>query len=607
MSIVKMDDENEWVDDVSGELYWIDYPDDVEGPDEAKAPAKRLYMLDDVELSEEEWCLKTQNIKPWGGVGGNSALGGKVISGWVDHWGNFHREDGPALVQSYASGVKDYRHYSHGRLHRDEHPAQYSSDGSTENYYHNASLHRIGGPAYNQAGTRRYYENGIPHRSEGPAELTTDGKPTAWYLNGKLISETEFINNNENGKLDEEVLADGTKVFYKAGTKVKHCLTGPAVRRADKVDEYWRDGQLHRLGDLPAIDGPHIEEYWVNGKLSRDPVLGCARIVDNELLGRSVSEFWVDGVIGTDQGMPAKITYDSSYIAVLHEYWCNGKRHRLDGPAIEDLLCSDDSEYYVLGWPIDKEVFDRGYVEIDQDDAIRSYLTGPHAALYEEPVLHNHTGPAVIWRDGSEEFWLSGKVYSKEDWAKTVQDHYPAEEVQTVVEVVYRSCIQAEFGWTYYFNSEESEIRRYRMNETPVSEYDYTDEMVLPCYGIPIESDSLYFLDQNGDVCKVKTMPSVLGLSATPPIPPTPDDIDLDIEVVEELPVPLTEEKTKSVDSSEVSWGSVGAGALALGLLAGIGRMARKKTVQTAKPTTTPIQETKTVAVPATQPAKVMR
>jgi hypothetical protein len=55
--------------------------------------------------------------------------------------GEYHREDGPALIRRYADGSVLECYYNHGKLHRDDGPAHIlrRADGGieTEQYWHN--------------------------------------------------------------------------------------------------------------------------------------------------------------------------------------------------------------------------------------------------------------------------------------------------------------------------------------------------------------------------------------------------------------------------------------------------------------------------------------
>ena len=63
-------------------------------------------------------------------------------------------------------------------------------------------------------------------------------------------------------------------------------------------------------------------------------------------------------------------------------WYLNGKRHREDGPAIEDA--NGDKEWYL------------------------------------NDKLHREDGPAVEWENGDKEWFLNGKYYAEEEYNKEI-------------------------------------------------------------------------------------------------------------------------------------------------------------------------------------------
>ena len=77
-------------------------------------------------------------------------------------------------------------------------------DDGTKEWYHNDKLHRIDGPAYEDAnGTKRWYLDGKRHRTDGPAIEYADGSK-CWFLDGKL--------HRTDGPTIE--YADGSKCWF---------------------------------------------------------------------------------------------------------------------------------------------------------------------------------------------------------------------------------------------------------------------------------------------------------------------------------------------------------------------------------------------------------
>ena len=83
---------------------------------------------------------------------------------WKNDKGDFHREDGPAVV--YAN--------------------------RTTYWYLNNKCHREDGPAILEAsGTKYWYLNGERHREDGPAIEYIDGIKS-WYLYDRSYSKKEY-------------------------------------------------------------------------------------------------------------------------------------------------------------------------------------------------------------------------------------------------------------------------------------------------------------------------------------------------------------------------------------------------------------------------------
>ena len=99
---------------------------------------------------------------------------------WKNESGQWHRDDGPALIEADGS----QRWYQHGKLHRDDGPARIRPDG-TQEWYQHGDRHREDGPAVIRSdGTQEWYQHGQWHREDGPAVITPVGG-LFWYQHGK--------------------------------------------------------------------------------------------------------------------------------------------------------------------------------------------------------------------------------------------------------------------------------------------------------------------------------------------------------------------------------------------------------------------------------------
>ena len=98
-----------------------------------------------------------------------------------------------------------------------------------------------------------------PHNYDREAVITANGTQI-WYREGKL---------HKDGDLPAKIFADGTQMWYKKG-KFHRERDQPAIIYADGYQEWWQEGKIHRDGDQPAIirqDG--IQEWWREGKYIR--------------------------------------------------------------------------------------------------------------------------------------------------------------------------------------------------------------------------------------------------------------------------------------------------------------------------------------------------
>ena len=96
--------------------------------------------------------------------------------------------------------------------------------------------------------------------------------------------------------------------------------------------------QLHREGDLPAIEWANGDRHWwINGKRHRDNGLPAIENADGD-------KFWFrNGLVHRDNGLPAIEWANGD-----RHWYVNGKRHRNDGlPASEQM--NGSKHWYVNG------------------------------------------------------------------------------------------------------------------------------------------------------------------------------------------------------------------------------------------------------------------
>lgn len=159
-----------------------------------------LHLEDDAETANnypKEWvallfnCLLSEDIiKFYDGNGQFHREDGPAIignDGWVEWWlnGQHHREDGPAV--KYRDGSKEW--WLNGKLHRLDGPAKDYADGSKE-WRRNGELHRVDGPARIDAtGAMEWYQDGKLHREDGPAQMLSNGEKQ-WWTHGEFQHKT---------------------------------------------------------------------------------------------------------------------------------------------------------------------------------------------------------------------------------------------------------------------------------------------------------------------------------------------------------------------------------------------------------------------------------
>ena len=156
------------------------------------------------------------------------------------------------------------------------------------------------------------------------------------------------------------------------------------------------------------------KSYIVNGKKHND--------VGPAFIGKNRREWWINGNRHRLNG-PAIEEYTEESIFFRREYFVHGKRHRLDGPAIE---LSDRKEYFVHG---KRHRLDGPAIEYKDKTQYEWWKNGQkHRDQYENcpPAIsmgrkiqtkewwvngkrHYFYGPAVIYPKGKE-WWINGTI-----------------------------------------------------------------------------------------------------------------------------------------------------------------------------------------------------
>jgi hypothetical protein len=152
-----------------------------------------------------------------------------------------------------------------------------------------------------------------------------------------------------------------------------HCESGPAIIYTNG-DKYWfQNNMLHRL-DGPAIEISNGTKIWgVRGQRYTEEEFN--KIVSPHVDSDGV-QTWSNNKMQLHRENGPAIIYPNSDM----EWWVDGRRHRLAGPAV---------------------------------------LKGKISQWYRNGVLHRLDGPAFINQmNGYCEYYINGKYYSKEEYYK---------------------------------------------------------------------------------------------------------------------------------------------------------------------------------------------
>lgn len=207
------------------------------------------------------------------------------------------------------------------------------------------------------------------------------------------------------------------------------------VISTDGLEEYWENGVRHRIGG-PAIIGKDFEEYWEHGLRHRDgglPAVVCAcqgkRRCPTYLHNwKPTKDFMTNYVLkqtwATSNHQPFVPRPTKNYPCVHEEWWTNGVRNRIGGPAVS---CAGYQEYWenglrhrIDGWVIgfseglEWRVFGK-----------RHCIDGPAVFVdnliqwWEEGQLNRAGGPASIYFNPTEtvvvEIWFELNKKHRED------------------------------------------------------------------------------------------------------------------------------------------------------------------------------------------------
>lgn len=105
-----------------------------------------------------------------------------------------------------------------------------------------------------------------------------------------------------------------------------HSERGYAVSLDDGTEEYWRHGHAHSVDDWPAIIVGQSSEVWLSVPS------GLNLPLPDELVLKPDARVWCeDGLIHRVGDAAIEL---SPGLFNYQEYWCRGRRHRANGPAV---------------------------------------------------------------------------------------------------------------------------------------------------------------------------------------------------------------------------------------------------------------------------------
>lgn len=103
---------------------------------------------------------------------------------------------------------------------------------------------------------------------------------------------------------------------------------------------------------------------------------------------------WIDAYLYTTNFLIMSFVTKTKILKTLDHttYFVNGKKHRLDGPAVDSPLVK---EWWVNG-------------KLHRVDGPARLMCGGSMCFYVDGRLHREDGPAIILTNGCQEWWLNG-------------------------------------------------------------------------------------------------------------------------------------------------------------------------------------------------------
>ena len=304
----------------------------------------------------------------------------------------------------------------------------------------NGALHRTDGPAVERARyskeANEWWVNGMRHRDDGPAVEYPSGTQI-WYLNGEKQKEL-YIGPGKrktwkegNGSIHRDdgpaiEFEDGSKEWYQHGCK--HRVGAPASISSDGVEAWFNEGELSRIGG-PAIEGSSSgrKEWWIDGVPFRSSndywkyIIGqiepdkksLAELVTTleayNLLTKHPLEIpGINTIIGNIQervwknGVP---DVDTPYLRRLPLAWLT----QIEFPNDVIAKLNDQAQEHGKSNKIKKIFHTQRMRRMADNEGVKHLIDNGEIWENASGDLHRLNGPAVIFHNGVNEWWVNGK------------------------------------------------------------------------------------------------------------------------------------------------------------------------------------------------------
>jgi antitoxin component YwqK of YwqJK toxin-antitoxin module len=209
----------------------------------------------------------------------------------------------------------------------------------------------------------------------------------------KVINKTENQIGNDVFTIERE---DNKTSYYKNG-QLHRDDDLPAVEFSNGDKHYYKNGQLHRDNDLPAIeDTSGTKIYYKNGKIHRD---GDKPAVEYAV---GTKEWYKNGQLHRDGGLPAIVKADGT-----QEFYMFGQE--VETMILTEGKLNNSHDPSIILKDGTKIWFKDGLIHRDGDEPAVKYSSGE--GYYKQGLLHRTDGPAFEDLDGVLRYYFEGKEF----------------------------------------------------------------------------------------------------------------------------------------------------------------------------------------------------